>query len=101
VLRIINTDVNNTNKVTAALSADGRGLTLTDHTGGAGALTVTAIGTSKTAIDLGLDGVAAANTLTTRRLVSGLDSVLLRALNGGAGVERGVISLRDRAGNLA
>ena len=101
VLRIINTDVNNTNKVTAALSADGRGLTLTDHTGGAGALTVTAVGTSKAAADLGLDAAASGNTLTTRRLVGGLDSVLLRALNGGAGVERGVISLRDRAGNLA
>lgn len=101
VLRIINTDVNNTNKVTAALSADGRGLTLTDHTGGAGAFSVSAIGTSKAALDLGLDAAASGNTLTTRRLVGGLDSVLLRALNGGAGVERGVISLRDRAGTLA
>lgn len=101
VLRVINTDVNNTNKVTAALAANGLSITLTDHTAGAGTLSVIAIGTSKAATDLGLDASATGNTLTTRRLVGGLDSVLLRTLNGGAGVEPGVISLRDRAGNLA
>jgi len=101
VIRIINTDINNAGRVNAAISADGRGLTLTDNAGGAGALSVTAIGTSKAAEDLGLDAAASGTTLTTRRLVGGLDSVLLRTLNGGAGVERGVISLRDRAGNLA
>lgn len=101
VLRVINTDVNNNGRVNAALSADGWGLTLTDNTGGAGALSVTAIGTSSAAIDLGLDGPAVGSTLSTRRLIGGLDSVLLRTLNGGAGVERGVLSLRDRAGNTA
>jgi flagellar hook-associated protein 2 len=88
-------------QVTAAISDDGLGLKLTDAGGGGAGFTVTALNSSNAATDLGIlgsdgdsDGVIAGD-----RLIAGINSKLIRNLNGGAGVTTlGTISITDRAG---
>ncbi len=101
VLRLINTDPANGGRLVASISTSGTGLTLTDTSGGAGSLTVTALGGSKALDDLGLTGPASGNVIQSRRLVASLNSVLLRSLRGGAGVAGGQIQITDRAGASA
>lgn len=101
VLRSINGHVGNTGLVTASISADGDHVVLTDQTSGGGALQVTALNGSRAADDLGLTGGAANGAITSRRLLAGLDSVLLGSLNGGKGITTGVIRVTDRAGATA
>lgn len=74
--------------VTASVNQDGTGLQLVDTTTGGGTLQVVAIGTSKAAEDLGIltsdqddDGV-----IDGQRVIAGLNSKLLKNLNGGDGV---------------
>ncbi|MGN6371249.1 MAG: flagellar filament capping protein FliD [Phycisphaerae bacterium] len=67
--------------VTAAVSADGNGITLTDS--GGGPISVTASGSSLAAYDLGLLGSSAGGTLTGDRITSQLSGPLLKDLNGG------------------
>lgn len=103
VLRAINLDPENTGLVQATISDDGNGLVLTDLTSGGGSLIVTPVTagdeTSRAADDLGLAGEAPDGVLTTRRLVAGLNSVLLRSLNGGRGItQAGSIRLTARTG---
>lgn len=99
VVRIINTHADNAGGVIAGLSADGNGITLTDLTVGNPAdFAVTALNGSGAADDLGLTGISGGVELNSRRLVAGLDTVLLRSLNGGSGVDRGVIELTNRTG---
>lgn len=69
--------------VTASLSSDGVGITLTDSTGGGGNLSVADINSSLAAQDLGLVNSVASNTLTGGRVISAINSRLLNSLNGG------------------
>jgi len=75
--------------VTAAIAADGVSLELTDHTAGGGNFSVTGAGTNgdHTATDLGiLNAGVAANTISGSRVIAGLNSVMLRSLDGGSGI---------------
>jgi flagellar hook-associated protein 2 len=101
VMRLIAADTDNGGKLTAALSADGKGIELTDTTSGAATFAVTALNGSASADDLGILGPASGNTIASRRLLADLNTVLLRSLNGGQGVETGVIELFDRSGATA
>lgn len=99
VVNLINDDENNGGRVSAAL-VDGR-LELNDLTGGGGTsdFAVENINTASVVRQLGLDAEATGTTLTGNRLVGGLNSVLLRNLNGGQGVgQTGQIDLTDRTG---
>src|SRR5690606_23817141 len=87
--------------VTAAISADGLGLVLTDTTGGGAGFTVTALNNSGAASDLGIlgDDADGRGTIGGTRLTGTINSKLIRNLNGGAGVDAlGTISIQNRAG---
>lgn len=85
---------------TATLNASGTGLTLSDASAGGSTFAVAAENGSRAALDLGLLGADydADGTITGTDLTGGLEGVLLSRLNGGAGVERGEISITDRDG---
>lgn len=98
VLRAINLAPGNVatgGLVTASIAADGNGLAVAvagDVFGNT--LTITAVGESTAADDLGLlDASVQASDppFETRALVAGLDTVLLRSLNGGSGVAVGSV----------
>lgn len=102
VVTRINSHADNAGKLTASI-ADGR-LVLTDNTGGGGSnpLAVTSLNGSNAAEVLGLGATAVGNTLSGERLTAGLNSVLLRNLRGGLGIDNvGQISLTDRTGKTA
>jgi flagellar hook-associated protein 2 len=102
VVNRINSHVDNGGKLTAAIS-DGR-LVLTDNTGGGGpnALSVSDLNGAFAVRTLGLNATASGAVLTGNRLVAGINSVLLRNLRGGQGIDQpGSISLIDRAGTSA
>ncbi len=99
VVDAINNDDDLTGKITAAISADGNRLELTDLTAGAGTFAVANGTTGSAAEDLGLTTTAAAGVLTGDRLVSGLRDTLVSSLNGGQGLGTlGSIDLTDRNG---
>lgn len=102
VVQKINAATGNDGKLTASIN-NGK-LVLTDNTGGGGAqpLGVSDINGAQVVQALGLGGSAAGNTLTGKKLVAGINSVLLRNLNGGAGITQpGQITLTDRTGTTA
>lgn len=101
VLDDINNNGSNGGKVTASIS--GTHLVLTDHTAGAGTLTVSALNGSNAAKDLGILGTEqGGGVLTGKRIISGLDTVLLQDANGGAGITTpGSVQLTDRSGATA
>ncbi len=96
VLRAINLDSENTGTLVASISSDGRGVTLTDTSAGSGTTTVTVLNDSDAAEDLGILTSSTTGTIASRHLLAGLDTVLLRSLNGGSGVELGTIQLINR-----
>lgn len=99
VVNLINDHDDNGGSVTASLT-NGR-LQLVDNSGGGGSspLIVEDINESTVVRQLGLDATAAGTTLTGNRLSAGLNSVLLRNLRGGQGIDQlGQISLTDRSG---
>lgn len=98
LVRVINSSGGNNGKLTAALSSGGFAIELTDHTSGANSFQLNALGGSKALEDLGLIGAPVGNTIQSRRLIAGLNTVLLRSLNGGAGVQLGQVQLTDRSG---
>jgi len=83
----------------------GSGLKATDLTGGGGTFTIAGDADSRTAIDMGIAVTdSTESSIEGWRLIGGLNTVLLRSLNGGnAGpnqiTDGGVISLTDREGN--
>ncbi|HWB07715.1 MAG TPA: flagellar filament capping protein FliD [Pirellulales bacterium] len=101
VLNAINNDSQNAGKVTASIS--GTHLVLTDNTGGSGTLSVSALNGSTAAKDLGILGTEqGGGVLTGSQIISGLDTVLLKDLNGGSGITTpGKIQLTDRSGATA
>jgi len=88
--------VNGTQVVTAAISADGHGITLTDS--GGGTPTVSALNGSQAAADLGLTGTGSGGVLVGSRVNGGLTSPLLSDLRGGQGIGLGPIVITDAAG---
>jgi len=101
VLTAINGNSQNGGKLTASIS--GTHLVLTDNTGGAGTLSVTALNGSSAAKDLGILGTEqGGGVLTGTQIISGLDTVLLKDINGGSGITTpGQIQLTDRSGATA
>jgi flagellar hook-associated protein 2 len=97
------TAINNASggKLTASIPAGSSGIQLTDNTGGGGTLSVTAVGGSKAAADLGLTGAANGATLTGAPVIAGLDTTLLSSLNGGSGVPLGTVKFTNKAGTSA
>lgn len=79
-----------------AIAADGKGIVVIDNTSG-GQTTIEALNDSKALEGLGLTGTFVDGRLDSDRLISGINTVLLRNLNGGAGValDAGEFQLRD------
>jgi len=99
VINAINNDDDFTGKVTAAISADGNRLELTDLTAGVGTFAVANGVTGSAADDLGLTPAASGGVITGGRLVSGLSDTLVSSFNGGQGLGTlGQIAITDRAG---
>ncbi len=88
----------NPDKLSVNISADGTGLMIADTTGGSGNLVISSLLNSKAAEDLGIAGTHSTSALTGKRLVAGLNTVLLRSLNGGSGVAGGIIEIQNRSG---
>jgi len=104
VMRAINYAEGNDAQVQASISADGNGLELNAF-GLGNQVTVSAGMTddgvlSTAARDLGIESATFSTDggFATRRLVAGLNTVLLQTLRGGSGVTNGTISLTDAAG---
>ncbi len=89
-------------KLKAEISSDGERLAVTDLTAGAGSFKLDSLYESEALTDLGLDGPAAGGAITGRRLLGGLQTVLLSSLNGGNGLgQLGALQLTDRSGASA
>lgn len=102
VINAINYAQGNDSLVEASISQDGNGIALR-ALGSSNTLTVAAGVSddgevSTAAHDLGLLGTENVASFETRRLVGGLNTVLLQSLNGGGGVQVGEVRLTDRAG---
>lgn len=101
VVDAINADADLTGKLTAAISADGNRLELTDSTSGGGTFSVANGVTGSAADDLGLTEAPSSGVITGRRLTSGLRDTLVTSLNGGQGVgPLGEIGIIDRQGTI-
>lgn len=87
-------------RLSAAISADGDRIELTDLTvDSGGTFAVQSLFGGTTARDLGLEATASGATLSGNRIQGGLNSVLLQSLGGGHGIgELGVIAVTDRSG---
>ncbi len=88
----------NPDKLSVSISADGNSLVLTDLSGGSGNFEIKSVNDSHTAEDLGIATNVSGDVITGEKLLAGLNTVLLRNLNGGAGVEKGTIQIQDRSG---
>jgi len=99
VINAINYAPGNDGAVEASISPDGNAIVLRARVFGT-TFEVTAAEGSTAADDLGILGAAFSEdrTAESRRLIAGLNTVLLRSLNGGAGVELGEVSFTDRLG---
>ena len=104
VVDLINNHGSNGGNITAAISSSGQ-LTLTDNTGGAGSFTVSALNGSLAARELDIETTGTGGVITGT-LSGGLNSVLLRNLNGGVQsggtvLNAGSVYLEDGAGGNA
>ncbi|QDT82652.1 flagellar filament capping protein FliD [Gimesia chilikensis] len=104
VVDLINNHASNGGNITAAVSSNGQ-LTLTDNTGGAGSFTVSALNGSLAARELDIETTGTGGVITGT-LSGGLNSVLLRSLNGGVQsggpvLNAGSVYLEDGAGGNA
>lgn len=102
VIDAINNHEENGGRVSAAL-VDGH-LQLNDLSGGGGTTSfkVEDINNASVTRQLGLNVDSADNKIDGRRLAAGLNSVLVRNLNGGSGIDQlGQLSLTDRTGTNA
>lgn len=99
LLRVLN-DVDP--KLKASLSASGDSIQLTDLSGGAGTFKVADGSGSTTASDLGLVSEEESDSVTGSVLQTGLQSVSLSTLAGGAGIsDLGTLSITARDGSTA
>jgi flagellar hook-associated protein 2 len=100
VLNDINNATGNGGKLVASLSNGG--IHLADSSGGAGTLTVSNENQASVVNELGLNVAASGNAISGNALLGGINSVLLRNLNGGQGItQTGQIQLQDRTGLTA
>ncbi|QDT88641.1 flagellar filament capping protein FliD [Gimesia algae] len=105
VVDLVNNHASNGGKITAAITSDGK-LSLTDNTGGvATPFEVTALNGSLAARELGIQTTGLGGTITGT-LSGGLNSVLLRNLNGGVSststvLDAGQVYFEDGAGGNA
>ena len=97
VINAINYAAGNNAIVQASLSSDGKGIQLRALEFGS-TVTVSAAENSSAAADLGLRDATTTpdSAFQSRRLIGGLNTVLLQTLRGGSGVPAGVIQLTDR-----
>ncbi len=107
LIRAINYAPGNDAQVEASISTDGKGIQLR-ALGFENNVTVVAgndVGgiVSGTAHDLGLENATFSTDqpFTTRRLMAGMDTVLLHSLRGGQGIAGGTVSFADRNGQTA
>ncbi|MBN1492218.1 MAG: flagellar filament capping protein FliD, partial [Phycisphaerae bacterium] len=87
----------NDGALVASVSADGARLVLTDTTGGP--TTITRLNNSQAAVDLGILD-AETGQLASNRILAGLNTVLLKSLNGGSGVRTGAIEITAGDGTI-
>ncbi|QDU11990.1 flagellar filament capping protein FliD [Gimesia aquarii] len=104
VVDLINNDVSNAGKVTASIDSNGK-LSLVDNTVGGSTFAVTALNSSLAARELGIQQSAPGGTILGT-ISGGLNSVLLRSLNGGVSstgtvLNAGQISITDGAAGNA
>ncbi len=84
-------------QLSAAIGSDGNRLELTDLTSGSGTFAVSNVGSGTAADDLGLTASSVGDTISGRRLVSGLRDTLVSSLKGGAGLGTlGQINITNR-----
>lgn len=89
-------------KLRVEIAPDGDRLVITDLTSGSGTFSLEPLYGSSALRDLGLDGPARDGVISGRRLLGGLQGVLLASLDGGKGLgELGTLELTDRAGFTA
>ena len=87
--------------VRASLNADRTGIELEDLTTpavGVPSLSVAESGSGTTAADLGIQTTTTGATITGRRLTAGLNSVMLRSVNGGQGISGTALALDTKDG---
>ena len=108
VINAINNHYQNTGNLIATINDSGTGLKVTDNSTGLGALTIEAINGNHAAEDLGLLNPVTNGQLIGRRLIAGLNTIMLQNLNGGSAADPadritqgGIILLTDRDGNSA
>jgi flagellar hook-associated protein 2 len=106
VIRAIQYAEGNHGYLSAAISADGKGLTFTDNTTGLNDTLVTAVNGSLAAYDLGLvssrtdtERAFSGGSFTSSALLGGLNTVMLRSLNGGNGIQTGTVTFTRKAGD--
>jgi flagellar hook-associated protein 2 len=106
VLRAIQYAEGNNGYVTAGLSADGKGISLTDNTTGPGDTRVSAVNGSMAAYDLGLvsgrndtERAFSGTSFSSSPLLGGLNTVMLKSLNGGSGLRTGVVGFTTQGGD--
>jgi len=89
-------------RLQAQLSADGERIELIDLTSGGGNFSVESLFGGSLAEELGLASSTTGSTLSGVRLLGGLNTTLLRSLNGGQGfAPLGAIDITDRSGATA
>jgi flagellar hook-associated protein 2 len=89
-------------RLSAAISADGERIVLTDLTAGGGTFSVANPLGGNVAEELGLTAAAVGGTINGGRILSGLKTTLLASLGGGDGLGTlGSLQLTDRSGATA
>ncbi len=89
-------------KVKISINATGDGLTVNDTSSGGSAFSITALNGSKAAADLGILAAApGGSTVNGTQVLSSLNTVMLKTLNGGAGLTLGQLKITDRSGTAA
>jgi flagellar capping protein FliD len=91
---------NQTNgKVTADLNATKTGIKIVDNTFGGGTFRTEPLNGTTTAADLGLGATASGNMIDGDPVVGAVGTVLLKSLNGGAGLTLGTLDIQGRNGS--
>ncbi len=89
-------------KLEASIAPDGQSIQLTDLTTGSGTFSITDVNASHAVEGLGLTAAASGGVISGTPLLSGLNSTLLKDLNGGAGISGlGQLNITDRSGATA
>ena len=86
-------------KIVASVNPTGNGIRLTDGSGGS--ITVAATAGATTIADLGLTAGTSGSPIDGQPIQAGLGTVLLKTLNGGAGLALGALNITGRNGSDA